>query len=486
MTPAPARPYGSYSMDGDHAGPGRSAWADGRSSIFEPSWKENKMLFVFSGESKDYKAWVNRIKDHMCRSTHLWRGILDFVAVGTIPITPRWLMNNNCHGVNAWDLSNMLEAFIVNWLPKSMYNRRAQWAGGDFGNGFEMWRRMYHEFQGGTEAVEFGGVRRLQEFPRCNNISRLAEHLDDWLDVLTTYGQELEQCPRMLRNMVMGIIPTALEDEIIEKSYDPVTNAPNPQFRTYETIIRWCRSRIEQKRAKELSEFTRKPNQGQVKSLIEEGKAEVVPSWAKEILASVRSLPTSSQPPAADVPPPPETLNAVRPSPKPKAKAKAGNRGFTFKGCWHCGKDEPNHSRKNCQLFLKILKEANPGVSDRQKMKLPANYKGAYEKAREAAGLPVRTRRLNMLDDEDHEDDAESDFGDESLCVLKFGRDTNEFPPLKSSQLAGSPKSFVHPNSYAALANDEESIPDDAWMLSTVGRPRSLALERRSPSPPDR
>ena len=79
------------------------------------------------------------------------------------------------------------------------------------GSGFEMLRQMYIENHGGTEAVEYGGVRRLQEFPKCTNIAKLAEHLDDWLDVLTTYGHELEHCSRMLTNIVLGVIPKSLE-----------------------------------------------------------------------------------------------------------------------------------------------------------------------------------------------------------------------------------------------------------------------------------
>ena len=188
----PAHPgYAGYQQ---HGGPGVSAWANGKACVFEPNRKENKLLFVFTQEAKDYKNWRNRITDHMCRSTQQWRQILDFIVTGTTAIRKDWLLANNVLGINGWDLSMMLEAFIVDWLPRSMYNRRTQWAGGDFGNGFEFWRRMYIEYQGGSEAVEYGGIRRLQEFPRCSNISKLGEHLDDWLDVLTTHGAELEHC----------------------------------------------------------------------------------------------------------------------------------------------------------------------------------------------------------------------------------------------------------------------------------------------------
>ena len=109
--------------------------------------------------------------------------------------------------------------------------------------------------------MEFGGIRRLNEFPRCTNVAKQGEHLDDWLDVLTTHGAELEHCPRLLRNMVLAVIPTEMETEVIDNPHK------NPDFRTYLGIIKWCRSKVEQKRQKELSEITRRPPAGHMKSL---------------------------------------------------------------------------------------------------------------------------------------------------------------------------------------------------------------------------
>ena len=89
-----------------------------------------------------------------------------------------------------------------------------------------------NEFQGGTDAVEYGGVKRLQQLPRCTDLKRLGEHIDDWLDVLSTYGSELEHCPRMLRSMILAIIPKAYEEVLLTK----------PEFTTnYHAIIAWCR-----------------------------------------------------------------------------------------------------------------------------------------------------------------------------------------------------------------------------------------------------
>ena len=144
----------------------------------------------------------------------------------------------------------MVESFLVDYFPRSMYNRRVQLSGGEMGNGFEMWRRLFIDFQGGSTAVEFGGVRRLQEFPKCTSLSRLSGHLGDWTDVLTTYGSELEHCPRLLRDMVLSIIPKNLEDEILDEGDDP-------RFRTYTDIIIWRKRKVITRCTKELSELSR-------------------------------------------------------------------------------------------------------------------------------------------------------------------------------------------------------------------------------------
>ena len=136
----------------------------------------------------------------------------------------------------------MLESFLVDWFPKNMYRRRVPLAGGSHGNGMEMWRLLHVENKGGSDAVEFGGVRRLQEYGRCNEVKQLNEHIDDWLDVLSQYGAELEQCPKLLRSMVFAIIPKSYEEELLTKP---------EHCKTYMDIIKWCRQKTTILRTKE-------------------------------------------------------------------------------------------------------------------------------------------------------------------------------------------------------------------------------------------
>jgi hypothetical protein len=153
------------------------------------------------------------------------------------------------------------------------------------GNGFEMWRLLHVENQGGEDAIEFGGVRRLQEFPRCNEVRHLNEHIDDWLDVLSHYGAELEHCPRLLKSMVFSIIAKSYEDELLTK----------PEFcRSYTDIIKWCRMKTQIIRTRELAELSRKPHHAEALRA-----QKVYDEDDDEILADPKRAP------AAEAPPPP-------------------------------------------------------------------------------------------------------------------------------------------------------------------------------------
>ena len=106
-----------------------------------------------------------------------------------------------------------------------------------------------------------------------------------------------------------------------------------------------------------------------------------------------------------------ETTAALRQA-SPSGR-RAFNLKFRFNGCWHCG--EKGHSRKanpskgiaGCPKFEK-LKAQNGG-------NVPAGYKGAYEKARDAAWEKLqksKSSKVNHLgsDESDYEDDMSEFF----------------------------------------------------------------------------
>ena len=217
------------------------------------------------------------------------------------------------------------------------------------GNGFEFWRQLFMEHHGGEEAIQLGGIRRLQEWPKCNSLSNLKKHLADWQECLETHNKELLACPTVIRSMLMGIIPTKYEDEILVR----------PEIVSYKDIIEFCNRRTTYRRQKQLVELARKPPHAKVNALIDvqaespvTQDAEKVPSWAQTIIHAL----------GQNVPPPPAPHSAVRPSkgdrgdrgdrgrgrgrspggsrdrtPSPNGR-RAFNMKFRYNGCWHCGK----------------------------------------------------------------------------------------------------------------------------------------------------
>ena len=101
-------------------------------------------------------------------------------------------------------------------------------------------------------AVQLGGMRRLQEWPKCTSIGNLTQHLDAWFECLKTHNTELLSAPNVLRSMLMGVIPTEYEDEILAR----------PEIATYTDIIEYCKRRTTYKRQKALSELTCWPAYG--------------------------------------------------------------------------------------------------------------------------------------------------------------------------------------------------------------------------------
>ena len=77
----------------------------------------------------------------------------------------------------------------------------------------------------------------------------LSAHLDDWTECLTTYCSELLHAPGVLRSMLLGVIPTDFEDELLG----------NPQIKTWQEIVQWCKVKTVYKRQKLLSEAARRP-----------------------------------------------------------------------------------------------------------------------------------------------------------------------------------------------------------------------------------
>jgi len=88
-----------------------------------------------------------------------------------------------------------------------------------------------------------GGVARLQEFQRCEKIDQLEDNLNAWESLLNEHAKELLHCPTLLRNLVLGLIPSDIEDYI----------AARPgEFQDYQSILAHARVQTVYRRTRTL------------------------------------------------------------------------------------------------------------------------------------------------------------------------------------------------------------------------------------------
>ena len=88
---------------------------------FEPDRKvKNDTLRKFSGSINEYQMWRDRIVDHLCRTNRHWRMILETLQVWQTPVTKEWLHTQSHAGHGGWEISEILEGFLIEWLSDSL------------------------------------------------------------------------------------------------------------------------------------------------------------------------------------------------------------------------------------------------------------------------------------------------------------------------------------------------------------------------------
>ena len=102
-------------------------------------------------------------------------------------------------------------------------------ASGGEGNGFELWRRLFVDYEGDDGLIQDDGRTRLQSFAPISSTSEIGSRLDDWLDLLRDYGDDIGCATR--RTMLLKPLPAATRTEILK----------NGDLQTVEQISAWLR-----------------------------------------------------------------------------------------------------------------------------------------------------------------------------------------------------------------------------------------------------
>ena len=124
-----------------------------------------------------FTTWREYLSEHCAESNRRWKRILENVRLAENPITMASLKNTPIgQGYTAWDLAEDFEAFIKKYIHEDLRNRFYDWTSGEDGNGFEMFRRMFNEYEGGGMLIKMGGRRVLNNFGRCGAKGDVLKH----------------------------------------------------------------------------------------------------------------------------------------------------------------------------------------------------------------------------------------------------------------------------------------------------------------------
>ena len=433
-------------------------WNSVPNNDFGISKKQIGDLPIFDGEYDRYSHWKNKLTDHCADTNAYWRAILKHIQEANAPIDYHVLANTRYGHSTGWDLALDLWNFVSKRIGQTIYEKRTQLVHGIEGNGFELWRALFVQFEGGDEFVKLDGRTQLQNFPVISNTNGISDKLRDWQHQMNKFGGDIG--PTTRKTMLLKILPEHLRQDVLKYG-----------MHDCDRIIHW----IAQTQTWSRSEEILKKRKGAVSAVLSDGYG------------------NGPSPGGVDIPVPPTPavspelvaaiVAAVGAQPRGRERSRSpGNRtrtkspmalardSFPKGHCYHC--DSPDHSRTanaktgraGCEKFAKILKD-NGG-------KLPDGYKGAFEKHMDAARAklnlkPKAKKTAAAITDrelldwlQEDSDSSDSDFDRpcgavwQSVgprCCDPFALD-QEFPPICTTATK---------NSFSALSDGHVDVDVD-------------------------
>ena len=104
-------------------------------------------------------------------------------------------------------------------LGQDIYDKRLQLAHGVEGNGFELWRALFVEYEGSDEYIALDGRTKLKNFPAITTTNGITQVLNDWSHAMLKYGGDIGPVAR--RTMLLKILPESLRTDVLKNGFQP-------------------------------------------------------------------------------------------------------------------------------------------------------------------------------------------------------------------------------------------------------------------------
>ena len=411
--------------------------------------KISKAMSLFNGSAHSYRNWSDRIKDH-CKEVNLgYAQVFSLIEASGSMITQANLnMGTLSDGtvVNFKWLSQHLWVFIGKNINDDLHGRRLALTQNDADNGFELWRALFIENEGGAEQVALGGMSNLHAFPQCPRVEDLQHWLGQWQMTRQKFGAGLPEAH--LKQMFLNMLPPSVSEKIRERR-DLVT------LQQYINEIdvdlgRLNDAKLAKIHAQRMTNSLKPGSRTSVNAVVEEtsqsgpvsssnqdmtnGNSEI----SKKLDTLIAVLTSSNQSRGRDQS---RGRTDTRSNSRDRPQRSKSPRGIDpawekeGKGCLHCA--IKGHRRKECMKFKKLLEENGD--------KLPAGYKGAYEKWKDAKIKKTSVSAVSTVSDLDLSEVSE--FAETDLVWSLPTRSC-----LKPLPIPIAPVS----NSFSVLGEDDE------------------------------
>ena len=367
--------------------------------------KVSKQLVPFDGDVYHYKSWSNRVKDHCNEVNTNYIYVFDTIEAQKLPIKLQ-----NCATVKLTNgvecdfaqIAGILWSFLRNNVNDKVHERSLELTFNQPGNGLELWRALFVENEGGAEQVQLGGMTNLHSFPQCPSAADLQHYIGQWQITRQKFGHGLPDIH--LKQMFLNMLPDKVAAEIREKK--ELVTLQHCINHVLSDIGRFNDGRLAKVHAQRLKQNLAHGTKNPVSALIEEpseapksAESELVYALSKKLDGLVAAMAQGKRPP-----PPKKPTGSGANSPRGGSGLPRPNP--KFKGCWCCG--DEGHTRQNCDIFKDLIKK-NGG-------KVPAGYKGAYEKYMDK----LKSKKIAALTHEPG-DDQESDFDETEVWAMTCG-----------------------------------------------------------------
>lgn len=387
--------------------------ADVAADTVDKPWKITRKgledLPKFGGELEKFQGWKKRFINHASMDNARWTKLLRHAAECPCDISPQWLLEMKMDDYTGADIARELYLVIGKTLREPIYDRMKALAGGCEGNGFQLWRELFREFEGGDPIVQNNLRVQFHAFKQCKDINKLGRTLDDWFALASKVGQQLDD--EFLRTMLVGILPEDLKADCNKRMM--------LDLGTSDKVFKFAKQQVAHLRSEQLADHSTKPvhqltqqqQQDQANNIIQalaDAGLVINPQGVIQAVTQPPPRPGSDRrPPRTGTRTPP---GRGRPGARPGAQREPYEIDRDFKGCWHCG--ALDHSRGGCKQFIDLC-AANGG-------RPPPTYKGKYErflenKKKSAVGAVVPDTQNGDSDDSDTDEEGEEAV---SQCTL--------------------------------------------------------------------